>query len=99
MRVRLHAHSGRRHTDELRWFGVDVSDTGPGIPEEKREQIFQEFTRLEPAATQGVGLGLAISRRIARLLGGDIAVEDAPGGGSTFTLWIPQSAPPVMEGE
>jgi signal transduction histidine kinase len=91
--VRLHAHQGRRSAETVRWFGVDVRDTGPGIPEEKREQIFQEFTRLQPGAAQGVGLGLAISRRIARLLGGDIAVEDAPGGGSVFTLWIPERAP------
>jgi PAS domain S-box-containing protein len=74
-------------------IAIRVIDTGPGIPEEKRELIFQEFTRLEPAAQQGAGVGLAISRRIARLLGGDITVESAPGGGSAFTFWLPRGAP------
>ena len=75
------------------WIAIDVSDTGPGIPVSKQELIFQEFTRLDPKAQHGAGIGLAISRRIARLLGGDITVEShADGGagrGSTFTLWLP----------
>jgi signal transduction histidine kinase len=71
------------------WIAVSVSDTGPGIPKEKRESIFQEFTRLDPDARQGAGVGLAISRRIARLLGGDITVQSEVGRGSTFTLWLP----------
>jgi signal transduction histidine kinase len=73
------------------WITVTVSDTGPGIPEEKRERIFQEFTRLDPAAKPGAGVGLAISRRIARLLGGDVTVESEIGRGSAFTLWVPVS--------
>ncbi|HEX2094928.1 MAG TPA: ATP-binding protein [Longimicrobiaceae bacterium] len=73
----------------LKWYGVQVADTGLGIPAGKKEHIFQEFTRLEPGAAQGVGLGLAISRRVARLLGGDITVRSVPGEGSAFTLWIP----------
>jgi signal transduction histidine kinase len=68
---------------------LSVWDTGPGIPEEKRELVFEEFARLEPAATPGVGLGLAISRSIARALGGEITIEGAEGEGSTFTLWLP----------
>ncbi|HET9983148.1 MAG TPA: ATP-binding protein [Longimicrobiales bacterium] len=71
------------------WIAVSVTDTGPGIPEAKREQVFQEFTRLEREATQGAGVGLAISRRIARLLGGDITLRSEVGRGSTFTLWLP----------
>jgi signal transduction histidine kinase len=57
--------------------------------EEKRELVLEEFARLEPAATPGVGLGLAISRSIARALGGEITIEGAEGEGSTFTLWLP----------
>ncbi|MGH7638753.1 MAG: PAS domain-containing sensor histidine kinase, partial [Gemmatimonadaceae bacterium] len=71
------------------WIAIRVTDTGPGIPPEKQEMIFQEFTRLDPDAQQGAGVGLAISRRIARLLGGDITVESRVGRGSTFTLWLP----------
>ena len=54
---------------------MTVADTGPGIPDDKREAIFEEYTRLDPEAQQGAGIGLAISRRIARLLGGDLTVE------------------------
>jgi signal transduction histidine kinase len=68
---------------------LSVWDTGPGIPEEKRELVFEEFARLEPTAAPGVGLGLAISRSIARAMGGEITIEGAEGEGSTFTLWLP----------
>lgn len=44
------------------WIGVSVSDTGRGIPEEKRDLIFEEYTRLTPEAQHGAGIGLAISR-------------------------------------
>jgi signal transduction histidine kinase len=71
------------------WIAVDVSDTGPGIPRDKQDQLFREFTRLDPRAAKGAGLGLAISRRIARLLGADITLRSEVGKGSTFTLWLP----------
>lgn len=74
-----------------RWTAIRVSDTGPGIPPDQRDIIFDEFTRLdEHAGVKGHGLGLAISRRLARILGGDLTVGDAPGGGATFTLWLPR---------
>ncbi|HEU5175022.1 MAG TPA: sensor histidine kinase, partial [Gemmatimonadaceae bacterium] len=64
--------------------------TGPGIPVDLRESIFDEFTRVEEgSALKGHGLGLAIARRVARLLGGDLTVGDGPGGGALFTLWLP----------
>jgi PAS domain S-box-containing protein len=75
------------------WIALRVSDTGAGIPEEKRELIFEEYTRLDPGAQPGAGIGLAISRRIARLMGGDLTVESQLGRGSTFTLWVPAAAP------
>src|SRR6185503_18075276 len=71
------------------WAAIAVADTGPGIPEEKRRLVFEEFTRFEPEAAQGAGLGLAISERVAEALGGRITLESAPGEGSTFTLWLP----------
>jgi signal transduction histidine kinase len=73
-----------------RWAAVRVTDTGPGIPPELREAVFDEFTRLdEHSAAKGHGLGLAIARRIARLLGGDLSVGDADGGGAAFVLRLP----------
>lgn len=74
------------------WIAISVTDTGPGIPAEKQELIFEEFTRLDPEAQHGAGVGLAISRKMARLLGGDISVESEVGRGSTFTLWLPTTA-------
>jgi signal transduction histidine kinase len=72
-----------------RWIELCVRDTGPGIPPEERERIFDEFHRLHRGDGQGHGLGLATSRRIARLLGGDITVGDAEGGGAEFRLRLP----------
>lgn len=71
------------------WAAIRVHDTGPGIPPEHRELIFEEFHRIPGSAAPGHGLGLAISRRLARLLGGDLAVEDRAEGGSTFVLRLP----------
>jgi signal transduction histidine kinase len=71
---------------------VRVADTGRGIAPEQLERIFQPFVQVDArlARTQeGVGLGLAISRDLARGMGGDLAVESTPGAGSTFTLTLP----------
>lgn len=68
---------------------IRVTDNGHGVPPEKTDAIFEEFTRLAPAVAEGAGLGLAIARRIARLLGGDITVVSEVGTGSVFTLWLP----------
>ena len=71
-----------------RWLAVRVSDTGAGIPAEAHERIFEEFTQLD-GRRGGHGLGLHISRRVARALGGDITVHSESGEGSTFILWLP----------
>ena len=76
-----------------RWLVVEVSDTGPGIPAGMQEAVFGEFIRLEPGRGRGAGLGLAISRRLARLLGGDITLRSEAGKGATFTLWLPCDLP------
>jgi len=74
-------------------MAFDVSDTGPGIPEPLRERVFEEFFRVPTtvAIAQGTGVGLAIARRVARLLGGDLRVRDTIGGGATLSLLIPAS--------
>lgn len=73
------------------WAAVDVQDTGPGITPEDQPRIFEEFTRLG-STRRGAGLGLAISRSVARMLGGDLTIESEVGRGSIFTLWLPLDA-------
>jgi signal transduction histidine kinase len=89
-RVEIRAEAGDGAAPQPgRWVAIRVSDTGPGIPPERQEQIFDEFSRLGTEQVSGAGLGLAISRSLARLLGGDITVQSQVGRGSTFTLWLP----------
>jgi signal transduction histidine kinase len=74
-----------------RAVAIRVSDNGPGIPADQRERIFDEFTRLDDnSSLKGHGLGLAIARRMARLLGGELGVAESGGRGATFALWLPQ---------
>jgi Na+/proline symporter/signal transduction histidine kinase len=85
----------RRHGDHLR---IDVYDTGVGIPESQRRDIFVEFHRLEQGAriARGLGLGLSIVERIARVLGSTIELHSLAGGGSHFAVAVPLSnAAPV----
>jgi PAS domain S-box-containing protein len=72
----------------------DVCDTGPGIPPDALDGLFQPFTR-RGGRSQGAGLGLAISRSLAGLLGGTLEAESTPGQGSTFRLRIDAPAPEV----
>ncbi len=74
------------------WMELRVSDTGRGIPPEHLDRVFEEFEQL--AGSEGTGLGLPISRKLARLLGGDLRVESEVGAGSTFILRIPGVLPP-----
>ncbi|MET0399061.1 MAG: ATP-binding protein [Longimicrobiaceae bacterium] len=75
---------------------VRVTDTGRGIPPEKLDAIFDPFVQVDRRAglvedsQQGVGLGLAISRELARAMDGELTVESTPGVGSTFTLTLPR---------
>jgi len=72
---------------------VAVADHGPGISEQDRARLFTLFSRLAGSRTiPGLGLGLFVSRHIARMHGGDLVAGDTAGGGTTFTLSIPRSA-------
>jgi signal transduction histidine kinase len=83
-------------------LAIRVSDTGPGIAPEHHEAIFDVFHQLAPhdGQAKGVGLGLALARRFARMMDGDIMVESAVGRGATFTVLLPAAGasdgPPAM---
>lgn len=71
------------------YAAISVADQGQGVPEEDRERVFEKFERLGRSGDGGSGLGLFISRRLARAMGGDLIVTDAPSGGALFRLTLP----------
>lgn len=76
---------------------ISVADTGPGIPPESRELVFEPFQQLTPvhaAKHAGAGLGLAISRELTNAIGGELTVSPRTGGGSIFTLSLPAESKP-----
>ena len=75
------------------WVAIACADTGRGIPPDKLDFIFEEFGRIGDSDRTGAGLGLAISRLLAEALGGQLTVTSAMARGSTFTLWLPLTAP------
>ena len=84
----------RRDADDVEWVDLSVTDTGIGIPPEQIDGLFRDFAQIDSSPTRrygGCGLGLALSRRLCRLMGGDIDLESRPGTGSTFTARLPAS--------
>lgn len=72
------------------WLILTVDDSGPGIPPDERDRIFDRFARLDRSRGRtGSGLGLALARAVARLQGGDLSVEDSPLGGARFVFRLP----------
>ena len=86
---RVCVRTGQRPNEKGDCMVVEVEDTGIGIPEDKMHLLFEEFARIDPMVKPGLGLGLAISRRVARALGGEITLKSKRGEGSIFTLWLP----------
>jgi len=74
---------------------IRVIDQGPGIPGNEREQIFQPFQRRGDGAPGGLGLGLAIAKGFTEAMGGDLSVEDTPGGGATFVFSLRRADAPA----
>lgn len=80
----------------------EVADGGPGVPPALQEAIFDEFRQADGSITRrhgGAGLGLAIARRLARHLGGDVTVASTSGAGATFSLRLPVAAPGAPAGD
>ena len=79
------------------WIEFAVSDTGIGMTAEQQAKLFQEFTQADSLTARrygGTGLGLALSRKLARMMGGDVTVTSEPGKGSVFTVRLPGGATP-----
>ena len=73
---------------------IHVRDTGVGIPQDRLQSIFEPFVQVDRARNrpvEGVGLGLAISRDLARGMGGELSVQSTLGQGSTFTITLPRA--------
>ncbi|MEM7210583.1 MAG: ATP-binding protein, partial [Pseudomonadota bacterium] len=89
MKGSVDLHIGREGMSTLR---VDVIDTGPGVPEDKRDMIFEKFHQLDQSRSKhdgGVGLGLAICKELVSLFNGKIGVQNVSSGGSRFWFTIP----------
>ena len=86
---------GRRVSNGGHWIELSVSDTGIGMTPEQQAKLFEEFTQADATTAQrfgGTGLGLVITRKLARMMGGDVTVTSEPGKGSVFTVRLPAGA-------
>jgi signal transduction histidine kinase len=86
--VRADIRPGRRKSDPSKYVCLSIGDTGPGVGDQ--DLIFEEVYRVERRGANP-GFRLAISRRIARLLGGELSLDNTPQQGALFTLWLPGS--------
>ena len=85
----------RQVADGRDWIDLAVADTGIGLTAEQQAKLFQDFTQANSLTARrygGTGLGLALSRKLARMMGGDVTVASEPGKGSVFTVRLPGNA-------
>jgi len=90
--VEVRVTAGRSASDGKHWVTFAVTDTGIGIPDDKKELLFMAFSQVDASLSRrygGTGLGLAISRELVELMGGTISFESEEGVGSTFSFTIP----------
>lgn len=88
--------SSRKTNNNHTEFLCRIDDTGAGIPEDKRDKIFQKFTQADESTTRkygGTGLGLAICKHLTEMMGGDIGVQSVEGKGSSFWFTLPLKIP------
>jgi signal transduction histidine kinase len=82
----------RKMADGLDWIELAVADTGNGLTAEQQAKLFQDYVQADATTARrygGTGLGLALSRKLARMMDGDITVTSEAGKGSVFTLRLP----------
>src|SRR5262249_47273431 len=87
-------------TGPSEWLVVEIADTGIGIPPDKLEGIFQSFQQGERGLSRGypgLGLGLALTKKLSQVMGGRISVESLVGKGSIFTVRVPLVRPIAIE--
>jgi signal transduction histidine kinase len=92
-------HTRVYRSDATHW-AFQVSDTGPGVPEEAHSRVFDPFWQVDGSPTRehdGVGLGLSLVKHLVSLMGGDIKLESRVGAGSTFTVILPLLLPSEEE--
>jgi adenylate cyclase len=85
----------RKVADGRDWVELAVTDTGIGLSAEQQAKLFQDFTQADSLTARrygGTGLGLALSRKLARMMGGDVTVMSELGKGSVFTVRLPGDA-------
>ncbi len=95
---RVRVQGAWERTGDQEFYAISVADTGIGIQPRDLEQLFQYFTQVDNSRKRkygGTGLGSAISRRLARLMGGDITAESKFGAGSRFTIRLPKHLSPA----
>src|SRR6185295_8499812 len=88
--IQLRMQRTREH--DSAWIRIDVADDGPGIPSDQLRDVFEPFRQGDNSMTRtagGMGMGLALAQRLAEGMGGRLSVETEPGGGSTFSLLLP----------